>query len=71
VNFGNKAPDGRCIKVLWANEGKFLVTESEFGGSFDMSLEGDCREIEVTPDVELLVIFVITHNFTSSYLIWR
>jgi hypothetical protein len=28
----------------------------EFEGSFDMSLEGDCYEVEVTPNLELLVI---------------
>jgi hypothetical protein len=38
-------------------EGKFLVTEFEFGGSFGMSLEGDCHEILVTPNLELLVTF--------------
>ncbi len=29
----------------------------EFGGSFGMSLEGDCHEVEVTPNLELLVTF--------------
>ena len=38
-------------------EGKFLVTKFEFGGSFGMSLEGDCHEVEVTPNLELLVTF--------------
>ncbi len=38
-------------------EGKFLVTNYEFGGSFGMSLEGDCHELEVTPNLELLVAF--------------
>jgi hypothetical protein len=33
-------------------EGEFLVTKFEFGGSFGMSLEGDCREVEVTPNLE-------------------
>jgi hypothetical protein len=28
--------------------GKFLVTQFEFGGSFGMSLEGDCHEVDVT-----------------------
>jgi hypothetical protein len=46
----------------------------EFGGSFGMSLEGDCDEVEVTPYLEMLVAFGVTleefcHNFsTSSYL---
>jgi hypothetical protein len=38
-------------------EGKFLVTKFEFGGSFVMSLEGDCNEVEVTPNLEFLVTF--------------
>jgi hypothetical protein len=38
-------------------EGKFLVLKFEFGGSFDMSLEGDCQKVEVTPNLELLVTF--------------
>ncbi len=38
-------------------EGKVLVTKFEFGGSFGMSLEGDCHEVEVTPNLELLVTF--------------
>jgi hypothetical protein len=38
-------------------EVKFLVTKFEFGGSFVMSLEGDCHEVEVTPNLELLVTF--------------
>jgi hypothetical protein len=38
-------------------EGKFLVTKFEFGGSFGMSLEGDCHEVEVTLNFELLVSF--------------
>jgi hypothetical protein len=39
------------------SEGKFLVTKFEFGESFGMSLEGDCQEVEVTPNLELLVAF--------------
>jgi hypothetical protein len=38
-------------------EGKFLVTKFEFGQSFFLSLEGDCHEVEVTPNLELLVTF--------------
>jgi hypothetical protein len=34
---------------------KFLVTKFEFGDSFVMSLEGDCHEVEATPNLELLV----------------
>jgi hypothetical protein len=35
-------------------EGKFLVPEIEFGGSFGMSLERDCHEVVFTPNLELL-----------------
>jgi hypothetical protein len=38
-------------------EGKFLVTKYEFGGSFGMSLEGDCHEVDVTPNLDLLFTF--------------
>jgi hypothetical protein len=38
-------------------EGKFLVAEFEFGESFGMSLVGDCHEVEVTPNLKLLVTF--------------
>jgi hypothetical protein len=38
-------------------KGKFLVTKFEFGGSFGMSWKGDCHEVEVTPNLKLLVIF--------------
>jgi hypothetical protein len=38
-------------------EGKYLITKFEFGGSFSMNLERDCREVEVTPNLELLVTF--------------
>jgi hypothetical protein len=38
-------------------EGKFLVAKIEFRGSFGMSLEGNCHEVEVTPNFELLVTF--------------
>jgi hypothetical protein len=43
-----------------------------------MSLEADCHEVKVTPNLELLVTFggdfdlSFMHNFTTcSYLIWR
>ncbi len=46
-----------------------------------MSLEGDCHDIEVTPNLELLVTFgmslegvcneLIPNFTTSSYLSWR
>jgi hypothetical protein len=36
---------------------KFLVTKFEFGGSFGMSYEGLCHEIEVTPNLELFITF--------------
>jgi hypothetical protein len=39
------------------SQGKFLVTNFEFGGSFGTSLERDCYEVEVTPNLELLITF--------------
>jgi hypothetical protein len=39
------------------SEGKFLVIKIEFGVSFGMSLEGDCYEVEVNPNLKLLVNF--------------
>ncbi len=38
-------------------KGKFLVAKFEFGGSFGMSLEVDCHEVEVTSNLKLLVTF--------------
>jgi hypothetical protein len=41
---------------MWSSdkpEGKFLVTKFELEGSFVMSLKGDCKEVEVTPNLEL------------------
>jgi hypothetical protein len=35
----------------------FLIKKVELGGSFGMSLEGDCHEVEVTPNLEFLVTF--------------
>jgi hypothetical protein len=43
--------------VIEASVGKFLVTKFEFRGSFEMSWEGDCHEVELTPNLELLVTF--------------
>jgi hypothetical protein len=66
---------------FYSSEGKFLFTTFEFGGSFRMSLEGDCHQVEVTPNLELLITFGISwrecvmsfiHNFTTSlHLNWR
>jgi hypothetical protein len=39
------------------SEGKLLVTKFELEGSFGMILEGDCHEVEVTPNLELFVSF--------------
>jgi hypothetical protein len=41
-------------------EGKFIVSKLEFGGSFGMSLEGNCLEVEVTPNLEFLVTFGVS-----------
>jgi hypothetical protein len=38
-------------------EGNFFVTKFEFGGSFGMSLDLDCHEVEVTHNLKLLVTF--------------
>jgi hypothetical protein len=49
-----------CFKTAkkWFHpEGKFLGTKFEIGGIFVVSLEEDCHEVEVTPNLELLVSF--------------
>jgi hypothetical protein len=46
-------------------EGKFLVAKFEFGGSFGMSLEGDCHKVEVTPNLLLLVTFDMSLMMTK------
>jgi hypothetical protein len=33
-------------------EGKFLIAEFEFGESLGNPLEGDCHELEVTPNLD-------------------
>jgi hypothetical protein len=43
--------------ILVQPEGKFLVTKLEFRGSLDMSFEGDCHDVGVIPNLELLVTF--------------
>jgi hypothetical protein len=45
------------LTTPYLSEGKFLVAKFEFGGSFGMSLKGDCHDVEVTPYLELLVNF--------------
>jgi hypothetical protein len=45
--------DCRSLHFPQSPEGKILVTKFEFGGSFGMSLQGDCHDIEVTPNLEL------------------
>jgi hypothetical protein len=52
----NKAPGAEHFTTE-LSEGKFLVTKFEFGGSFIMSLVGDCHELEIAPNLELFVIF--------------
>jgi hypothetical protein len=34
-------------------EGKVLVINFEFGGSFVMCLEGDCHDVEFSPNLKL------------------
>ena len=55
----DKLPPSLVTRNL-PSEGKFLVTKFEFGGSLGMSLEGDCHELEVTPNLELLVTFGVS-----------
>jgi hypothetical protein len=38
-------------------EGKYLVTQFEFGGSFGMNLLRGCHELKVIINLEFLVIF--------------
>jgi hypothetical protein len=35
----------------------FFITKFEFGGRFGMSLVGDCHQLEVNLDLELLITF--------------
>jgi hypothetical protein len=39
------------------SKGKFLLTKFVFGGSFGMSLERNCHDLEFTPDSEWLFTF--------------
>jgi hypothetical protein len=48
------------IQIKTKPKGKYLVVKIEFGGSFGMSLEGDCHEVEVTPNLEYLVTFGVS-----------
>jgi hypothetical protein len=41
-------------------QGKFFVIKIEFGESFGISLEADCHEVEVTPNLELLANFGVS-----------
>jgi hypothetical protein len=46
------------LKEFWHEFGGiFARSLREFGGSFGRSLEGDCHELKVTPNLELLVTF--------------
>jgi hypothetical protein len=45
------------VLLYQSSTGKFLITKFEFGGNFGISLEGDWHEVEVTPNLELLVDF--------------
>jgi hypothetical protein len=42
----------------------------EFGWSFGMSLEGDCHEVEVTPNLELLVTFGMFFGGSLSQVLY-
>jgi hypothetical protein len=41
-------------------EGKFFVTKFELEGSFGLSLEGDCHEVEVKLNLEWLITFAVS-----------
>jgi hypothetical protein len=61
----------KCSKISCLfnkTEGKFLDTKFEFGGSLGMSLEGDCHEVEATPNLELLVTFDMSLEGTCHEL---
>jgi hypothetical protein len=47
----------RKLQVSFVNEAQ--GPQTGIGGSFEMSLEGDCNEIEVTPNLEYLATFVM------------
>jgi hypothetical protein len=56
------------------SEGKFLVTKFELEGNFGKSFEGDSHEIEITPNLELLITFGmslegICHELYSKFII--
>jgi hypothetical protein len=56
----NEAPEGENFSqgtFSLQTEGKFLVTKFEFRGSFGMTLEGDCHELEVSLNFKLLINF--------------
>jgi hypothetical protein len=72
------------VDPLNDTRGQFFSAKFEFGGSFGMSLEGDCHKVEDTPNLELLltfgmssegvchVLYTLFHDkTTSSFLIWR
>jgi hypothetical protein len=40
-------------ELISSSEDTFLVLKFEFEWSFGMSLEGDCHEVEVSPNLEL------------------
>ncbi len=47
----------KMTKYYFCPASNFLVPKFEFGGDFGISLEGDYHEVEVTPNLELLVTF--------------
>jgi hypothetical protein len=66
MEVGYKPPGGL---VTWP-EGKLLVTKFEFGGSFGMSLHGDCHEVVVTPNLESLVTFWCEFGESLSWALY-
>jgi hypothetical protein len=51
---------GPMSQLTRESEVKFLVTEFEFEGRLDISLEGNCYEVKVTLNLELVVTFVMS-----------
>jgi hypothetical protein len=65
------------LTIINDPRGQIFSRKFKFEDIFDMSLEGDSHEVEVTPNLESLITFgmslegVISLYTSSSYLIWR
>jgi hypothetical protein len=47
----------KVAQCITSSEGDFLVHKFEFRGSNGIRLKGDYPELEITPNLELLVTF--------------